>query len=138
MFTVPTSSPSIKACARGRELVQTPEDRPKAVLLEMHRQVGDLRIDPTSKLAYQGLLVRHLVLPGDLAGSGKVMQFLAEKVSRNTYVNVMAQYRPCGRAADIQALAVALSPVEYDHAVKQAKAAGLTRLDQPRRVFQLW
>ena len=110
----------------------------RQALLEMHRQVGDLRIDPKSGLAYQGLLVRHLVLPGDLAGSAKVMQFLAEKISRDTYVNVMAQYRPCGRAADIQALAVALSPVEYNHAIQEAKAAGLTRLDQPRRVFQLW
>lgn len=110
----------------------------KSALIEMHRQVGDLRIDQASGLAYKGLLVRHLVLPGGLAGTAKIMHFLAEQLSRQTYVNVMAQYRPCGRARDLEQLAVALSPVEYDQAVEQAKTAGISRLDQPRRVFQLW
>jgi putative pyruvate formate lyase activating enzyme len=107
-------------------------------LLEMHRQVGDLRIDQTSGLAYKGVLVRHLVLPGGLAGTVKVMEFLARSLSRNTYVNIMSQYRPCGRSRDKPALAVALSPAEYNQAVKEAKRAGITRLDKPRRVFQLW
>lgn len=107
-------------------------------LLEMHRQVGDLVIDKTSGLAVKGILVRHLVLPGGLAGTGKIMAFLANSLSRNTYVNVMSQYRPCGRAREMPALAVALSPAEYDQAVRAAKAAGITRLDKPRRVFQLW
>ena len=106
-------------------------------LLEMHRQVGDLVIDKTSGLAVKGILVRHLVLPGGLAGTGKIMAFLANSLSRNTYVNVMSQYRPCGRAREMPALAVALSPAEYDQAVRAAKAAGITRLDKPRRVFQL-
>ncbi len=110
----------------------------RQALLEMHRQVGDLRIDEESGLAYKGLLVRHLVLPGGLAGTAKVMQFLAETISRDTYVNVMSQYRPCGRAKALEALAVALDPIEYDQAVREAKAAGITRLDKPRRVFQLW
>lgn len=110
----------------------------KQALIEMHRQVGDLAIDKTSGLAYKGLLVRHLVLPGGLAGTAKIMEFLADSLSRNTYVNVMSQYRPCGRAREIPALAVALSPAEYDQAVREAKAAGITRLDKPRRVFQLW
>ena len=107
-------------------------------LLEMHRQVGDLVIDKTSGLAVKGILVRHLVLPGGLAGTAKIMAFLANSLSRNTYVNVMSQYRPCGRAREMPALAVALSPAEYDQAVRAAKAAGITRLDKPRRVFQLW
>ena len=110
----------------------------KRALLEMHRQVGDLQIDTTSGLAYRGVLVRHLVLPGDLAGSAHIMRFLAEQLSRDTYVNVMSQYRPCGRAGDIPALAASLAPVEYDQAVRAAKAAGISRLDRPRRVFQLW
>ncbi|MBR9985957.1 MAG: 4Fe-4S cluster-binding domain-containing protein [Desulfosarcina sp.] len=106
-------------------------------LLEMHRQVGDLAIDKASGLAYKGILVRHLVLPGGLAGTEKILAFLADCLSRNTYVNVMSQYRPCGRAREMPALAVALSPAEYDQAVRAAKAAGITRLDKPRRVFRL-
>lgn len=110
----------------------------KHALLEMHRQVGDLAIDKVSGLAYKGILVRHLVLPGGLAGTAKIMAFLADSLSRNTYVNVMSQYRPCGRAREMLALAVALSPAEYDQAVQETKAAGINRLDKPRRVFQLW
>lgn len=110
----------------------------RQALIEMHRQVGDLRIDQTSGLAYKGLLVRHLVLPGGLAGTAKVMQFIADELSPDTYVNVMSQYRPCGRAREMQELAEALSPLEYDQAVSQARAAGIQRLDKPRRVFQLW
>ncbi len=110
----------------------------RRALIEMHRQVGDLCIDEDSGLAFKGLLVRHLVLPGGLAGTKKVMAFLANSLSRSTYVNVMSQYRPCGRARDMPALAVALSPVEYDRAVQEAKVAGITRLDNPRRVFQIW
>ena len=107
-------------------------------LLEMHRQVGDLVIDKSSGLAVRGILVRHLVLPGGLAGTAKIMAFLADSLSRNTYVNVMSQYRPCGQAREMPSLAVALSPAEYDQAARAAKAAGITRLDKPRRVFQLW
>jgi len=114
-------------------------DYPEAArqsLLEMHRQVGDLVIDQASGLAYKGVLVRHLVLPGGLAGTLPVMDFLANSLSRDTYVNVMSQYRPCGRAREMPSLAVALSPEEYEMAVKEAKLAGITRLDKPRRVFQ--
>jgi putative pyruvate formate lyase activating enzyme len=110
----------------------------KHALPEMHRQVGDLCIDNASGLAYKGVLVRHLVLPGGLAGTKSVMKFLAHSLSRDTYVNVMSQYRPCGRARDVPALAVPLSLEEYDQAVKEAKLAGITRLDNPRRAFQLW
>jgi putative pyruvate formate lyase activating enzyme len=110
----------------------------RRALIEMHRQVGDLRIDPTSGLAFKGLLVRHLVLPGGLAGTARIMEFLAGSLSRNTYVNVMSQYRPCGRAREMPELAVALSPAEYAQAVEETRAAGITRLDKPRRVFELW
>ncbi|BBO73371.1 radical SAM protein [Desulfosarcina widdelii] len=110
----------------------------RQALVEMHRQVGDLQIDRESELAYKGVLVRHLVLPGGLAGTAKIMQFIADRVSANTYVNVMAQYRPCGRAKEMPELASALSPLEYEEAVRATKAAGIRRLDKPRRVFQLW
>ena len=98
-------------------------------LIEMHRQVGDLCIDPTSEMAYKGLLVRHLVLPGGLAGTAGIMEFLAEVLSGNTYVNVMSQYRPCGRAREMPDLAVALSPGGIRSGRQGTKAAGITRLD---------
>lgn len=123
----------------GRDTCNAPDypDAARKALVEMHRQVGDLQIDRESGLAYKGVLVRHLVLPGGLAGTAKVMQFIADRVSTDTYVNVMAQYRPCGRAKEMPGLASALSPLEYDEAVRVTKAAGLRRLDKPRRVFQL-
>jgi putative pyruvate formate lyase activating enzyme len=63
---------------------------------EMHRQVGDLKIE--KGLAARGLLVRHLVLPENLAGSFEIIDFLAEQISPKTAINVMDQYRPCYQA----------------------------------------
>jgi putative pyruvate formate lyase activating enzyme len=63
---------------------------------EMHRQVGDLKIE--KGLATRGLLVRHLVLPENLAGSFEIIDFLAEQISPKTAINVMDQYRPCYQA----------------------------------------
>jgi putative pyruvate formate lyase activating enzyme len=71
----------------------------QAAVKEMHRQVGDLLTDE-SGVATRGLLVRHLVLPDGLAGTEGVVKFLAEEISPNTYLNVMAQYHPCYHAAD--------------------------------------
>jgi putative pyruvate formate lyase activating enzyme len=110
----------------------------RAALMEMHRQVGDLEIDEQSGLAYRGLLVRHLVLPSGMAGTAKIMKFIAQQISANTYVNVMSQYRPCGMASEIPELAVSLTSTEYDRAVRETHVAGIQRLDRPRRVFELW
>ena len=108
----------------------------RAAVIEMHRQVGDLVIDEASGLAVKGLLVRHLVLPGGMAGTADVMAFLAGSLSPDTYVNVMSQYRPCARAGDTPGLEVSVTREEVAQAVRQARAAGITRLDRPRRVFQ--
>jgi putative pyruvate formate lyase activating enzyme len=110
----------------------------RAALIEMHRQVGELDIDDDSGLAVKGLLVRHLLLPGGMAGTTEIMAFIADSLSRNTYVNVMPQYRPCGRAADVEGLAVALSAEAYRKAIEDANAAGITRLDRRRRIFEWW
>ncbi|MGM0453236.1 MAG: radical SAM protein [Thermodesulfobacteriota bacterium] len=104
-------------------------ERARRAITEMHRQVGDLIIDADG-LARRGLIVRHLVLPGDLAGTGQVMRFIAGQISKNTYVNVMSQYRPCGAVSEIAELNTALSPAEYRAAVKAAKSEGITRFDQ--------
>lgn len=117
------------ACRAG----DYPEIARKA-LLEMHRQVGDLRIDEQG-IARHGLLIRHLVLPGGLAGTREVMKFIAQNLSPDSYVNIMSQYRPCGRAAEISALNSNLKTDEYHWAVRAAKEEGINRLDQPRQVF---
>lgn len=103
-------------------------------LLEMHRQVGDLEIGADG-LARRGLLVRHLVMPRSLAGTGQIMGFIADRLSPDTYVNVMPQYRPCGRADEVAGLENFLSRDEYESALEAARAAGLARLDPPRRPF---
>ncbi|MBW2364549.1 MAG: radical SAM protein, partial [Deltaproteobacteria bacterium] len=79
----------------------------------MHRQVGDFEIDE-SGIARRGLLIRHLVLPANFSGTRDVMRFIAQKVSSNSYVNIMPQYRPCGRASEIEALCENLSSDDYE------------------------
>jgi len=106
-------------------------------ILEMHRQVGDLVMDDEG-IAYRGLLLRHLVLPQGLAGTREIMRFIATRISTNTYVNIMAQYRPCGRAAEIPELAEALLARDFQAALTAAREEGIQRLDSRRRVFMLW
>jgi len=96
----------------------------QAAVKEMHRQVGDLKVGE-DKLAYRGLLIRHLVLPNDLAGSKKIFDFIAKKISKNTYVNVMAQYRPCYKAFEHDALTNPLNPLDHRKALELAQEAGL-------------
>jgi putative pyruvate formate lyase activating enzyme len=107
-------------------------ERARAALMEMHRQVGDLVIDAEG-LAQRGLLVRHLVMPHDLAGSREVLAWLAAEISPETYVNVMDQYRPCGESVKIDKLSRRLTATEYQGAVEAARRAGL-RLDSRDRV----
>ncbi len=98
----------------------------KAAILEMHRQVGDLVIDDDG-IAVRGLLVRHLVLPEGAAGTAEVVRFLSQEVSRNTYLNVMAQYRPEYNACGYSDIDRSLTAQEYREAVQMAADAGLTR-----------
>ena len=97
----------------------------QAALREMYRQVGSLALDDRG-LARRGVLVRHLVLPGGLAGTGEIARFLAEELSLDTAIHVMAQYRPAYRAADFPPLDQLLTRDEYAEAVAQVRAAGLT------------
>ena len=102
----------------------------RAAVREMHRQVGDLQIDEQG-VAQRGLLVRHLVLPNGLAGTEEVVRFLAQEVSPNTYLNIMAQYHPCHKASEIPQLARPINREEFNEAVSLARQQGLTRLDKP-------
>ena len=107
------------------------EDYPQsamAAIKEMHRQVGDLVTDQRG-IAMRGLLVRHLVLPEGIAGTSGVVKFLAEEISKNTYINIMDQYHPCFKAFDHPPLNRRITPQEYADAVQMAIDAGLKRID---------
>ncbi len=99
----------------------------KAALKEMHAQVGDLVMDERG-IAVRGLLVRHLVLPGGIAGTGEVVRFIAEEISRETYINIMDQYYPCYKASDYPPINRRITGKEYAEAIKMAARAGLRRI----------
>jgi putative pyruvate formate lyase activating enzyme len=107
--------------------------RAREAIKEMHRQVGDLVVGLDS-IAERGLLVRHLVLPGGLAGTQAAMRFLAREVSPDTYVNIMDQYRPCGEAEGQPPLNRRISRKEYEEALRLAVEEGIQRLDKRRGI----
>ena len=109
----------------------------QAAVREMHRQVGDLVLDENG-LAVRGLLVRHLILPNNLAGTKEIIRFLAEEISPNTYLNLMDQYRPDYRAHHYPELNRPITRDEYEEAVRYAHEMGLHRLDQRRRRVLAW
>jgi putative pyruvate formate lyase activating enzyme len=114
----------------SKELMNAPDypEVARAAIIEMHRQVGDLQINEKG-IATRGLLVRHLVMPDDLAETRKAMRFLATEVSTNTYVNIMNQYRPCGRAHEYPKLDRSVTRDEYTRAIDEALEEGIERLD---------
>jgi putative pyruvate formate lyase activating enzyme len=113
----------------GRRLSGVPDypEVNRTAVKEMHRQVGDLEVG-SDGVARRGLLVRHLVLPGDLAGTAETMRWLAGEVSANTAVNVMRQYYPCYKASDHPPLDRRVTTDEWAAAVKATRDAGLTPL----------
>jgi putative pyruvate formate lyase activating enzyme len=96
---------------------------------EMFRQVGDLEVDGRG-VARRGLMVRHLVLPNRVAGTQEVLKFIAEELSKSTYVNIMRQYRPEYRAREFKDIDRRLTGAEYAEALAWAKEYGLTNLDR--------
>jgi putative pyruvate formate lyase activating enzyme len=107
-------------------------DYPKVArraIAEMYRQVGSLRTNPAG-IARRGLLIRHLVLPEDLAGTREIAKFIAQEISPDTYINIMPQYRPCGLARQTRGLDRRLQAQEYLAAVKTARDQGLTRISR--------
>lgn len=108
----------------------------QSALREMHRQAGDLEMDGNNR-AVRGLLVRHLVMPDGLAGTQKAMRFIADTISRLTYVNIMDQYHPSGKLEEFPELNRSITPQEYEEAVTAAGQEGLTRLDNRQRPILL-
>jgi len=109
----------------------------RAAVKEMHRQVGDLQIDERG-VATRGLLVRHLVLPDDLAGTRATLEWLAREISPKTYLNLMDQYRPCYKANEYPELARRITRAEFERAVRLAEEVGLTRLDERVPFRMMW
>jgi putative pyruvate formate lyase activating enzyme len=134
--------PDIKFWSResARRLCKAKDypERAREALLEMHRQVGDLRFGPDG-LARRGLLVRHLVMPGQAAEAGAIFEWLAGEVSIDTYVNIMGQYRP---DYQVRGLGERARPEKYRDiarrpgrrelalAYREARRAGLWRFDE--------
>jgi len=98
----------------------------QGVLLEMHRQVGDLMLDERG-IAWRGLLIRHLVMPQGVAGTKEICAFIAQRLSAHSYVNIMDQYRPLCRAGEWPEIDRQISSREYREALEIAAAEGLHR-----------
>jgi putative pyruvate formate lyase activating enzyme len=100
----------------------------KAALKEMHRQVGTAK--PASDgLMYRGLMIRHLVMPNRVGGTRKVISWIAENLPKDTYLNIMSQYRPMYKAFDYPEISRRITREEYEDAVNWARESGLTNLD---------
>jgi putative pyruvate formate lyase activating enzyme len=100
----------------------------KAGLLEMHRQVGVAK-PAADGLMYRGLMIRHLVMPNGVSGAKEVIDWIAQSLPKDTYVNIMAQYRPMYKASEYPAISRRLKRREYSEVVEYARQAGLTNLD---------
>jgi len=103
-----------------------PEITRKAVL-EMHRQVGVAKPDPDGMIR-RGLMLRHLVMPGNVGGTGEIVSWIAENLSKDTYLSLMSWYRPEYKASKYAEISRRLDLREYRKAVSQAREAGLTNL----------
>ena len=99
-------------------------DWAKNTLREMYRQVGDLQVDE-QEIAYRGLIVRHLVLPGQLSDTQNILTFIAEEISPLTYTNLMPQFRPCGAVSKHPVLGRRLTKQEFEQAQGYARSLGL-------------
>ena len=89
----------------------------------MHRQVGGLALDKEG-IAFKGLIIRHLVLPEDISGSQKVLEFIAERISNKTFLSLMAQYHPANKTKDYPELARRLTEDEYNRIRDTAQRLG--------------
>ena len=121
----------------ARRLCNAPDypEIARQAVKEMHRQVGDLKIEEDG-IARRGLLLRHLLMPAGMAGTREVMRFVAQEISPDTYVNIMPQFRPYGRSREIRELMQPIRKPDYVNALEAAREEGIFRIDRrPGRVF---
>ena len=117
-----------KMAAKYSSDAETYPEITKAALLEMHRQVGVAK--PASDgLMYRGLMIRHLVMPNRVGGTKEVIEWIAENLPKDTYLNIMSQYRPMYKAFEYSEISRGITWKEYAEAIRWAKEAGLTNLD---------
>jgi putative pyruvate formate lyase activating enzyme len=103
---------------------------------EMYRQVGGLKVDEY-RVAYRGLLIRHLVLPNNIAGSKKIIDFIVENLGDDVYLNIMAQYRPCFKAKNYPELNRRITLEEYEEIVNYAISKDIKNIDKEQIVLLL-
>jgi putative pyruvate formate lyase activating enzyme len=103
---------------------------------EMYRQVGGLKVDEY-RVAYRGLLIRDLVLPNNIAGSKKIIDFIVENLGDDVYLNIMAQYRPCFKAKNYPELNRRITLEEYEEIVNYAISKGIENIDKEQIVLLL-
>ena len=91
-------------------------------------------------MALRGVLLRHLIMPGGVAGTPEIMNWIARRLGPETYVNLMARYHPAGRVsgAEHREINRRVSPSELDQAVGAFRSAGLSRLDRERAFVRLF
>ncbi len=99
----------------------------KKIFIEMYNQAGSLKCDERG-IAIKGLMIRHLVLPNDLANSSKVFDFLAKELPKDTFINIMNQYYPAYRAKEYPELSRTITREEYTESIKQALQRGLLNI----------
>ncbi|HYB76867.1 MAG TPA: radical SAM protein [Candidatus Bathyarchaeia archaeon] len=109
----------------------------RSAIKEMHRQVGPLVVDEHG-IARRGVLLRHLIMPGGVAGTKEIMNWIGRELGPETYVNLMVQYHPAGRVVDTEYPEInrCVSPSELEQAIEAFHSAGLTRLDREPTVVQ--
>ena len=100
----------------------------KEALLEMHRQVGIAK-PAEDGIMYRGLMIRHLVMPNNVSGTKEVLSWISENLPKDTYVNLMSQYRPMYKAFKYPEISRRITNAEYKKAISYAKEAGLTNVD---------
>ncbi len=100
----------------------------KKAILEMHRQVGVAK-PAKDGIVYRGLMIRHLVMPNNVGGSEEIMEWIAENLPKDTYVNIMGQYNPSYKAYDYPDISRRITGEEYNKVVDRAKESDLTNLD---------
>ena len=111
----------------------------RCAIREMHRQVGPLVTDEHG-IALRGVLLRHLVMPGGVAGTAEIMNWISHELGPETYVNLMAQYHPAGRVCGTEYPEInrTISPSELELAYGAFRSAGLTRLNREPKFVQLF
>ncbi len=106
----------------------------KKALTEMHRQVGTARANPKTGLIERGLMVRHLVMPENVCRTDLIMQWIANNLPKDTYINIMSQYTPMYKAFDYDKISRRITVSEYRQAINYAKDAGLTNIKTQGRI----